>query len=64
MTEKGGVQSVERIFQLIEQLASHPAGASLQRLAQETGLAKSTVHRQAWSAWAMPRRSRRPAATG
>ena len=34
MTEKGGVQSVERIFQLIEQLASHPAGASLQRLAQ------------------------------
>ena len=45
MTEKGGVQSVERIFQLIEQLASHPAGASLQRLAQETSLAKSTVHR-------------------
>ncbi len=45
MTEKGGVQSVERIFQLIEQLASPPAGASLQRLAQETGLAKSTVHR-------------------
>ena len=45
MTEKGGVQSVERIFQLIEQLASLPAGASLQRLAQETGLAKSTVHR-------------------
>ena len=45
MTEKGGVQSVERIFQLIEQLESHPAGASLQRLAQETGLAKSTVHR-------------------
>ena len=45
MTEKGGVQSVERIFQLIEQLASHPAGASLQRLAQETGLAKSTAHR-------------------
>ena len=45
MTEKGGVQSVERIVQLIAQLASHPAGASLQRLAQETGLAKSTVHR-------------------
>ena len=45
MTEKGSVQSVERIFQLIEQLASHPAGASLQRLAQETDLAKSTVHR-------------------
>lgn len=57
MTEKGGVQSVERIFQLIEQLASHPAGASLQRLAQETGPCQK--HRapgcwQAWSAWAMP----------
>lgn len=45
MTEKGGVQSVERIFGLIEVLAAHPTGASLQRLSQETGLAKSTVHR-------------------
>ena len=46
MTEKSGVQSVERIFQLIEHLASHPTGVSLQRLAEETGLAKSTtVHR-------------------
>ena len=45
MTEKNGVQSVERIFQLIEQLAAHPAGASLQRLAQDTQLAKSTAHR-------------------
>lgn len=45
MAEKNGVQSVERIFALIEQLAAHPAGASLQRLAQGTGLAKSTVHR-------------------
>lgn len=45
MAEKSGVQSVERIFALIEQLAAHPAGASLQRLAQDTGLAKSTVHR-------------------
>ena len=45
VTEKNGVQSVERIFALIERLAAHPAGASLQRLAQETELAKSTVHR-------------------
>ena len=45
MAEKGGVQSVERIFQLIEQLAAHPTGVSLQKLAGETGLAKSTVHR-------------------
>ena len=45
MAEKGGVQSVERIFALIELLAAHPAGASLQTLAQGTALAKSTVHR-------------------
>ena len=45
MAEKGGVQSVERTFALIEQLATHPQGATLQRLAQGTGLAKSTVHR-------------------
>ena len=45
MAEKTGVQSVERIFQLIESLAAHPAGAGLQRLAQDTDLAKSTVHR-------------------
>ncbi|WP_294572643.1 IclR family transcriptional regulator [uncultured Subdoligranulum sp.] len=45
VAEKNGVQSVERIFALIEQLAAHPAGASLQRLAQDTQLAKSTVHR-------------------
>ena len=45
MAEKGGVQSVERIFQLIEHLAAHPTGVSLQTLAGETELAKSTVHR-------------------
>ena len=45
MAEKSGVQSVERIFQLIEHLAAHPTGVSLQTLAGETGLAKSTVHR-------------------
>ena len=27
--DKGGVQSVARIFELIEVLAAHPAGASL-----------------------------------
>lgn len=43
--EKGGVQSVARIFELIEVLAAHPAGASLQKLAGQAGLAKSTAHR-------------------
>lgn len=43
--DKGGVQSIERIFDLIEKLATHPAGAGLQRLAGECGLAKSTAHR-------------------
>ena len=43
--EKGGVQSVARIFELIEVLAAHPAGASLQQLAAEADLAKSTAHR-------------------
>lgn len=42
---RGGVQSVERIFTLIEVLAAHPAGAGLQKLAAEAGLAKSTAHR-------------------
>lgn len=43
--DQGGVQSVARIFHLIEVLATHPAGASLQQLAGEAGLAKSTAHR-------------------
>ena len=43
--DKGGVQSVARIFELIEVLAAHPAGASLQRLAEDAHLAKSTTHR-------------------
>lgn len=42
---KSGVQSVERIFGLIEVLAAHPAGATLQCLAGEARLAKSTAHR-------------------
>lgn len=43
--DKNNVQSIERIFDLIEKLAAHPAGAGLQRLAGESGLAKSTAHR-------------------
>lgn len=43
--DKTGVQSVERIFKIIELLASHPGGASLQQLSAESGLAKSTTHR-------------------
>lgn len=43
--EKTGVQSVERIFNLIELLSNHPSGASLQVIAAESGLAKSTAHR-------------------
>ena len=43
--EQGGVQSVARIFGIIEVLAAHPAGVGLQKLAAEAGLAKSTTHR-------------------
>ena len=43
--DRGGVQSVARIFELIEVLAAHPAGAGLQKLAAEADLAKSTAHR-------------------
>ena len=41
----GGVQSVARIFALIEVLSAHPEGASLQAISAESGLAKSTTHR-------------------
>ena len=44
-SEQGGVQSVARIFGIIEVLAAHPAGVGLQKLAAEAGLAKSTTHR-------------------
>lgn len=43
--EKNGVQSVERIFHIIEVLALHRTGCSLQQVAAECGLAKSTAHR-------------------
>jgi DNA-binding IclR family transcriptional regulator len=44
-TEKTGVQSIERIFSIVEILAAHPRGAALQTVAGESGLAKSTAHR-------------------
>lgn len=46
-TDKTGqnVQSVARIFSIIEVLAAHPSGASLQEISCQSGLAKSTVHR-------------------
>ena len=64
MAEKSGVQSVERIFQLIEHLAAHPTGVSLQRLAEETGLAKTTVCWPVWSGLATSCRTRKTAITG
>ena len=39
--QEGGVQSVARIFTLLEVLASHPGGAGLQRIAGEANLAPS-----------------------
>ena len=41
----GGVQSIARIFSIIEVLAAHPKGASLQEISKQSGLAKSTAHR-------------------
>ncbi len=41
----GGVQSVARIFKLIEVLCAHPGGASLQAISAQSALAKSTTHR-------------------
>lgn len=43
--EKGGVQSVERIFRIVEILAENPKGLPLQAVADRAGLAKSTAHR-------------------
>ena len=43
--DKNSVQSIERIFRIIEVLAAHPTGEGLQQLAVEAGLAKSTAHR-------------------
>ncbi|MEF9969302.1 MAG: IclR family transcriptional regulator [Ruthenibacterium sp.] len=40
-----GVQSVARIFTIIEVLSVHTKGASLQDISKESGFAKSTTHR-------------------
>lgn len=45
MAEEKTVQSISRVFTIIEVLAAHPAGVPLQQLAHEAGLAKSTAHR-------------------
>ncbi len=42
---RSGTQSIQRIFSVIEVLAAHPDGVSLQQLCAKTGLAKSTAHR-------------------
>ncbi len=43
--KKAAYKAWSASFQLIEHLAAHPTGVSLQTLAGETGPAKSTVHR-------------------
>ena len=45
MAEEKTVQSIARVFTIIEVLAAHPGGVPLQQLANESGLAKSTAHR-------------------
>ena len=39
------VQSIERAFIILEHLSGHPHGMQITKLAKETGLSKSTVHR-------------------
>ena len=65
MAEKGGVQSVERIFQLIEHLAAHPPGSACRRWQGRPGLPKApfTGCWPVWSGWAMWYRTRRTAIT-
>ena len=62
MAEKTGVQSVERIFQLIEQLA----GSACKSWQGRPALPKApcTACWQAWWGWAMWRRTTRMATTG
>ncbi len=47
MAEEKTVQSIARVFRIIEVMAAHPGGISLQQLAAEAELAKSTAHRLA-----------------
>lgn len=43
--QSANVQSIKRIFSIIELLALHPQGMALQAMAETTGLPKSTIHR-------------------
>ena len=45
MYPTGGVRAVDRAVELLFRLAAHPEGIGLQRLADEVGCSKSTVHR-------------------
>jgi IclR family acetate operon transcriptional repressor len=45
MSGPGGVQSVERVIDLLELLAGEPGEVPLARLAAASGLPPSTVHR-------------------
>ena len=43
--EKGGVQSLDRAFTLLELLCKSPGGMAIHQISEVTGLHKSTVHR-------------------
>ena len=43
--EKGGVQSLDRAFTLLELLCKSPGGMAIHQMTELTGLHKSTVHR-------------------
>jgi DNA-binding IclR family transcriptional regulator len=45
MTKESSVQSVDRIFNIIEKIAGYRQGVGISELAREVGLPKSTVHR-------------------
>lgn len=45
MKKQAGVQSVDRVFDLIELLSMHPRGIRLVDIEEQTGLHKSTAHR-------------------
>lgn len=45
MTKENSIQSVDRIFSIIEKIADYKQGVGISELAREVGLPKSTVHR-------------------
>ncbi len=49
--EKGGVQSLDRAFTLLELLCKSPGGMAIHQITELTGLNKSTVHRMPWRPW-------------